>query len=72
VRYAQFHGGQKLHLVYEPGEGHGDLVVRLGQLSWPLCGRRSADRYRMTINVPLANACRNCLRVYRARSRGAV
>lgn len=62
--YAQYKSGQKLHLVYEPGEGHSE-VVRSGFLSWPLCGRR-AGSYRMTINVPLAHACHNCQRVYKA------
>lgn len=64
--YAQFRSGQKLHLAYEPGEGHTD-IVRAGYLSWPLCGRRDERGYRMTINVPLANACKNCLRVHRKR-----
>lgn len=69
--YAQYKSGQKLHLVYEAGEGvdHQHLV-KAGQLSWPLCGRTDGN-YRMTINVPLANACRNCLRVYRAREQQA-
>lgn len=67
MRYAQYRSGQKLHLVYEPGEGYGDLIVRAGQLSWPLCGRRDERGYSMTINVPLAHACRNCGRVYEAR-----
>ena len=66
--YAQISSGMKLHLVYEPGEGHKE-IVRAGFLSLPICGRRVPSRgYRMTINVPLANACRNCLRVYRSRS----
>lgn len=69
MTYAQFKGGQKLHLVYEPGEGKDDQnIVRAGELSWPLCGRHGGDGYRMTINVPLANACRNCQRVYNARN----
>lgn len=68
MRYAQFRSGQKLHLVYEPGEGKGDSdIVRVGYLSSPLCGRSETGGYRMTINVPLANACKNCLRVYRSR-----
>lgn len=34
-------------------------------LPCPLCGRRT-DRYRMTINVPLGHACKNCRRVLAA------
>ena len=67
MRYAQEKGGQKLHLVYEPGEGHRE-ITKAGFLSQPICGR-VVDRYRMSINVPLAHACKNCLRVYRARSK---
>ena len=68
MRYAQYRSGQKLHLVYEPGEGKDDAnIVRAGHLSWPLCGRRDGNGYRMTINLPLGHACRNCQRVYRAR-----
>ena len=67
VIYAQFRAGQKLHLVYEPGEGYGDQIIRKGELSWPLCGRREDRPYRMTINMPLGRACHNCQRVYRTR-----
>jgi hypothetical protein len=66
MRYAQYRAGNKLHLVYEPGEGHTD-VIRAGFLSAPLCGKRG-QQYRMTINVPLGHACRNCQRVYRSRT----
>jgi hypothetical protein len=65
MRYAQIRGGQKLHLVYDPGEGN--PIVKAGYLSFPICGRKAPDGYRMTINVPLANACRNCLRVLKAK-----
>mgnify|MGYP006921313520 CR=1 FL=1 len=68
MRYAQVKGGQKLHLVCEPGEetpsGH---IVRAGYLSNPICGRPAPDGFRMTINVSLANGCKNCRRVYNAR-----
>jgi hypothetical protein len=67
--YAQFKSGQKLHLVYEPGEGYRGVIVRAGQLSWPLCGKRNAGSYRMTINVPLGHSCRNCWRIYNSRHR---
>lgn len=71
MRYAQIRSGQKLHLVYEAGEGKDDTsIVRAGFVSAPLCGKNAADGYRMTINVPLANACRNCRRVYAARYGG--
>lgn len=67
MRYAQVESKQRLHLVYEPGEGHGDHIVRAGRVSAPLCGRPVLNGYRMTVNLPLGNACRNCLRVYCAR-----
>lgn len=66
--WAQVKGGQRLHLALEPGEEQPDgYVVRIGQLSWPLCGPTDFTHYRMTTNVPLANACKNCVRVARAR-----
>ena len=70
MRYAQFEGGLKLHLVYEPGEGHGNQIVRAGYLSAPLCGIKRDEPYRMTINMPLGHACHNCQRVYGARHSG--
>ena len=69
MRYAQIKSGHKLHLVYEPGEGRDDSkIVRAGYVSLPLCGKPAPTGYRMTINVPLGNACKNCLRVHRSRS----
>lgn len=68
MRYAQVSSGQKLHLVYGPGEGTDPAnLIRAGYVSSPLCGRQWDGRYRMTINVALANACKNCLRVHRSR-----
>lgn len=52
MRYAQRKSGQKLHLVYELPEGG---------VTNPVCNTKT-DNFRMTINVPLGNACRNCLR----------
>ena len=67
--YAQIKSGNKLHLAYEPGEGPDDNhIVRAGHLSHPLCGMK-VDGYRMTINVPLGHACKNCLRVYNSKWR---
>ncbi len=67
--YAQVSSGQRLHLVYEPGEGKDDAsIVRAGFLSAPLCGR-PAPKYRMSCNLPLGNACRACSRVWSARYR---
>lgn len=74
MKYMQIQSGQKLHLVYEPGEGK-DLqnLIPINYLSAPICGRgfsggeRYSNGYRMVINVPLANACKRCLRVYNAR-----
>ncbi len=57
LRYAQEYGGQRLHLVEE----HTD-----GSVSYrSLCGRKPAKRgsWRMTINCPLGNACKKCLKV---------
>ena len=71
MRYAQVEPGQKLHLVYEAGEGvSADKLIPKGRVSNPLCGRRVANGYRMTINMPLASACENCLRVHASRSGG--
>jgi hypothetical protein len=52
MRYGQEKGGQKLHLIFESGES----------FSQPICGR-IVENYRMTINAPLAHACKNCLRL---------
>jgi hypothetical protein len=69
--YAQVKGGQKLHLAYQAGEGPDDQhLIKAGYLSDPICGRPALDGYRMTINMPLANACKNCMRVYAARHGG--
>ena len=66
--YGQIKAGQKLHLAYEAGEGKDNAaLVRKGYLSPPLCGTRMGDGYRMNINLPLGNACQNCLRVFRSR-----
>jgi len=67
MRYAQIKSGHKLHLVCEAGEEYHGEVVRSGYVSAPLCRTPAfKGQYRMTINVPLANACKNCLRVWRA------
>jgi len=66
VRYMQIQGGQKLHLVYEPGEGPDDQhLIRAGHLSAPICGRgfNKNGGFKMSINVPLGNACKKCLRL---------
>ena len=72
MRYAQIKSGNKLHLVYEPGEGiDRQHLVPAGYLSAPLCGTRAFHgSFRMTINVPLAHACMNCVRVYQKRHGG--
>lgn len=68
--YAQIKSGQKLHLAYEAGEGpDSQHLVQRGHVSKPLCNDASYEgAYRMTINVPLANACKRCLRVFNARN----
>ena len=72
MRYAQIKSGNKLHLVFEAGEGRNSReLIPAGKLSVPLCGQKCTG-YRMTINVPLGHACQRCLRVYQAiRSKGA-
>lgn len=69
MRYAQIKSGQKLHLVYEPGEGKDDAsIIRAGYISAPLCGSPGfKGNYRMTINVPMRSECKNCRRVYSHR-----
>lgn len=69
MRYAQIKSGNKLHLIYEAGEGENPReLIPAGYISAPLCNTHFfKGKYRMTINVPLAHACKNCLRVYRQR-----
>lgn len=62
MRYAQIKRGLKLHIVMEPGEEYRGQVIRTGYLSNPLCGQKT-DGYRMTINMPLANACKKCVAI---------
>lgn len=57
MRYAQIRGGLRLHLVYE-------LTGEQG-ITQPICGRK-VDGYRMTINLPMGNACKNCLKRHRS------
>lgn len=56
VIYAQIKRGRKLHLAFEAE----------GFVSAPVCGQRWDGHYRMTINVPLGNACKNCRRIMNA------
>jgi len=66
MRYAQIKAGQRLHIVCEPGEEYRGEIIRAGHVSAPLCRTNHfKGSYRMTINLPLANACRNCLRMVR-------
>ena len=61
-RYAQEHGGQQLHLVEELNSE--DVAL------YALCGRTPrSGHWRMTINVPLGHACKNCLRRYEREAR---
>ncbi len=56
--YLQQKSGQKLHLVYQlPTDG----------FTQPICGKKFKS-YRMTINVPLNNACKNCIKIINSRS----
>ena len=70
MKYIQIKGGQKLHLAYEAGEGKTkENLVEANHISAPICGRGWDENgnFRMTINVPLGNSCKNCNRVYNAR-----
>jgi hypothetical protein len=72
MRYMQIKDGQKFHLVYEAGEGRSsDKLIPAGKVSAPICGRGFDENggFKMTINVPLGNACKNCFRILRARQR---
>lgn len=66
----QIKSGQKLHLVYEPGEGRTkDNLIPADHISAPICGRGFDENegFRMTINLPLGNSCKNCQRIYKSR-----
>jgi len=66
----QIKGGQKLHLAYEPGEGKDNThLIEANHISAPICGRGfdKNGNFRMTINLPMGNACKNCTKVYNAR-----
>lgn len=67
MRYMQIKKGQKLHLTYEAGEGKDSInLIKAGHISAPICGRGFDElgNFRMTINLPLANACKNCRKVH--------
>lgn len=69
MRYTQVKGGQKLHLAFEAGEGwDAQHLIPAGRLSAPICGRElPLEGYRLNVNIPMGAACKNCLRVARAR-----
>lgn len=60
MRYAQIKAGRKLHLIELYPDGGATI---------PLCGYQRFNSYRMTINMPLGNACKNCIRSYSAGRR---
>lgn len=60
ARYAQEKSGQKLHIV----AAFGDDTVS----TEALCGKK-VTHWRMTINMPLAHCCKNCVRVDRLNGR---
>ena len=66
MRYAQLKAGKRLHLVYEAGEGvDAQHLVPAGHLSPPLCHTNYfKGEYRMSINLPLGNACKNCVKIF--------
>lgn len=66
--YAQIKSGAKLHLACEAGEETRGEIIRYGFISAPICGTPAfKGSYRMTCNLPLANACKNCRRVLRTQ-----
>lgn len=69
MKYAQIKSGNKLHLVYEAGEGKdSSALIPIGHVSAPLCNTSHfTGTYRMTINVPLAHSCKRCQAVFRSR-----
>lgn len=64
MKYAQISSGRKLHLVCEAGEEYRGQIIRKGFISAPLCGQKQQG-YRMTISVPLNNACKKCMKIRR-------
>ena len=58
ARFAQEYGGQRLHIV--EADANSKTVSNRA-----ICGRNCLKRggWRMTINMPLANLCKNCNRV---------
>lgn len=66
MKFVQIKKGQKLHIVYEPGEGKDDQhLIKAGFLSSPICGRGFDENgnFRLTTNLPMEHACKNCIRV---------
>jgi hypothetical protein len=51
MRYIQHKGRQKLHISFEIDD----------DLTHPVCGRKF-NHYRASFNVPLGNACKDCLK----------
>ena len=58
ARFAQEYGGQRLHIV--KADANTKSVS-----SKSICGRDCLKRgvWRMTINMPLCNLCKNCNRI---------
>lgn len=53
--YAQIKKGGKLHVAY---------FLPNGSLTQPVCGQPlppDQNQYRMTVNLPLSNACSKCV-----------
>jgi hypothetical protein len=68
--YLQIKSGQKLHLAYGAGEGKdSNHLMPVGHVSAPICGRAfdAHEGFRMSVNLPLGNSCKNCNRIYKAR-----
>lgn len=60
--YAQARARRQLHIIEVCNP---TLLDRIELSSSALCGRRptrSDGRWRMTVNVPLGHACKDCLR----------
>ena len=63
MRYVQEYAGQKLHLVSELPDG--------SVFNTALCGRVCMKRgnWRISINVPMGMACKNCLKIATIRNK---
>ena len=58
ARFAQEYGGQRLHIVKADAN---DQTISMRAICGRTCEKRGS--WRMTVNMPFANLCKNCNRV---------